>query len=95
MSNFDNRPLSIAVGEMSEILLPWSEVCVEMGVAGTVRPVILLSCEIDGRTYYSAQICNVDGTAFSFPVTLGEAGIYRHGENVPDGPFFYYYNPLA
>lgn len=58
----------VAVGEQLELVMPYSEVCVHMQVAGTRRTVRVL----DG----AVQILNADGSKFSFPVTSGEAGLY-------------------
>lgn len=58
----------ISVGTVVNILLPYSEVCVHLKVAGHTRPVEVLAT--------GAQILNWDGSNFSFPVTHGEAGIY-------------------
>lgn len=59
----------INVGEIVRVELPFSEVCMHMRVAGVSRNVEVRS---DG-----AQILNEDGSKFSFPVTHGEAGVYR------------------
>ena len=56
-------------GDVVTLTLPWSEVCMYMNIAGKVRGVRVLET--------GAQILNDDGTAFSFPVTHGEAGIYQ------------------
>lgn len=71
----------VLIGETVDIELPHSEVCIHMGVAGKVRPVTLLAnTRPDGTTSYPmAQIHNLDGTLFSFPITYGEAGIFRDG----------------
>ncbi len=74
-------------GETIMIELPFSEVAIHLGVAGKVRPV-----QIEVRIYQDpdggektvsplAQIKNQDGTDFSFPILLGEAGIFidEHG----------------
>lgn len=50
------------------LMLPYSEVCMHLKVAGRTRPVEILP---DG-----VQIYNWDGTKFSFPITHGEAGVF-------------------
>ena len=50
------------------VVLPYSEVCCAMRVAGQTRRVIPL-------TNHMAWILNEDGSLFSFPVTRGEAGL--------------------
>lgn len=60
---------NVKPGDTVRVRLPWSEVCMHMRVAGELRKVRVLA---DG-----AQILDDDGSPFSFPVTHGEAGIYR------------------
>lgn len=64
----------VMVGETVRVSLPWSEVCMHLRVAGEVRNVRVLES--------GAQILNADDTPFSFPVTHGEAGIYRDSEGL-------------
>jgi hypothetical protein len=61
-------------GDVVRLMLPWSEVCLYMKVADQVMDVRVLD---DG-----AQILNEKGTPFSFPITHGEAGIYRDAEGL-------------
>ena len=56
-------------GDVVSVRLPWSEVCMYLKVAGQVRNVHVFS--------HGAQILNEDGTRLSFPILLGEAGIYQ------------------
>ncbi len=74
--NFDR--LSIMPGESALITLPYSEVCMSMGVAGRT---ISVQLSLDGRM---AQLYR-NGRKFSAPITYGEAGIYR------DGAGYYHY----
>jgi len=62
-----NRDLT--PGQIVRVELPYSEVCMHLGIAGQVRKVMVLED--------AAQILNDDGTKFSIPITHGEAGIYR------------------
>lgn len=65
----------VTVGQVVLLELPWSEVCLHMGVAGQRMRVLVK----DG----AAQILTEAGGPFSFPVLLGEAGIrinYATGE---------------
>lgn len=64
----------VTVGDIVRLCLPWSEVCAHMRVADEVRSVRVLE--------HWVQILNDDGTPFSFPVTHGEAGIYRDAEGL-------------
>lgn len=58
---------NIKIGETREMTLPYSEVCMHMRVAGKT---MLVECLANG-----AQLRNLDGSVFSFPITHGEAGI--------------------
>jgi hypothetical protein len=64
----------VSVGTVVSVTLPWSEVCMHLRVAGQTRSVEVLAT--------GAQILNEDGTPYSFPVTHGEAGIYRDAEGL-------------
>jgi len=64
----------VKVGEVVNVMLPYSEVCMHLKVAGRTRPVEILAT--------GAQILNWDGTNFSFPVTHGEAGIYTDADGL-------------
>lgn len=55
-------------GERRTLTLPYSEVCMSMGVAGKTMQGELTP---DG---YGVQLYDDDGTPFSFPITRGEAG---------------------
>ncbi len=57
-------------GDVVRVELPYSEVCMYMGIAGQERDV-----RIVGEDYPCAQVLNADGSEFSFPITLGEAGV--------------------
>jgi hypothetical protein len=67
---------TLAVGDVVAIELPGSEVCVHMRVAGKTMSVRVLA---DGM----AQLLTETGEPFSFPVTWGEAGIYRDALGAP------------
>jgi hypothetical protein len=89
-----NTPLSIRPGEIAEIELPFSEVCMHMRVAGQRMMVELLaSGEEDPRggsnVSYAAQIYDGTLNKMGAPVTLGEAGIFRN--EGPTGPHFFHY----
>lgn len=58
----------VAVGEQLELVMPYSEVCMHLQVAGTKRTVRVLEGAV--------QILNADGSKFSLPVTSGEAGLH-------------------
>lgn len=62
------------VGDKVQQELPYSEVCMHLGVAGEVRP-----CELLDRGM--VQIWDADGILpFSFAITAGEAGFYNSGD---------------
>lgn len=60
--------------------LPFSEVCMHLGVAG--KPML---CRVVGTAGSEmVQLLDEDGAPFSFPILPGEAGLYRD----PDGRLF-------
>jgi hypothetical protein len=56
-------------GDVVQVRLPYSEVCMHMKVADKVMGVRL----VEG---HMAQLLNRDGSPFSFPITAGEAGLH-------------------
>jgi hypothetical protein len=66
-------------GQQGRTVMPHSEVCMHMQVAGREMLFALLD---DG----SVQLLNEDGSHFSFPITNGEAGVYEDDEG-------YFYHP--
>lgn len=63
--------LYVAVGDVVRVRLPWSEVCMHMQVAGQAMYVAI----VDAGGQPAAQLITDDGSRFSFPILLGEAGI--------------------
>ena len=61
----------LQAGDVVRVRLPYSEVCIHMRVAGKPMNVQLLQ---EGSSPM-AQLLNDDGSRFSFPILLGEAGI--------------------
>jgi hypothetical protein len=57
----------VTVGETITVTMPWSEVCMHLGIADQHRSVRVLE--------HGAQVLNSDGTDYSFPILHGEAGI--------------------
>jgi hypothetical protein len=62
----------VVPGQKVEVELPHSEVCMHMRCAGKRAFV-----EVSDSRFPSAQIFRKDGTKFSSPVLLGEAGVYQ------------------
>lgn len=62
----------LQAGDVIRLRLPYSEVCMSMQVAGRAMNVQVVG---DGVSV-GAQLLNDDGTRFSFPILLGEAGIF-------------------
>jgi hypothetical protein len=71
--------INLKSGDRVEVILPHSEVCMHMRVAGKRAIVEVVT---NGLNYTSAQIRRQDGTPFSAAVTLGEAGLYEDREGV-------------
>lgn len=64
----------VTPNDVVTIILPWSEVCMHMGVAGTTMQVRVLE--------RGAQLLQPDGRNHSFPILHGEAGIYRDDQGL-------------
>ena len=61
---------SYGATQVAIVTLPYSEVCMHMGIAGqqwTVK-------DVGG---HMAQLYDADGKPYSFPITWGEAGVYH------------------
>lgn len=74
----------VELGEEFQTELPYSEVCMHMRVAGTTMTVVVV-----GPVEQAVAQLYKDGRPFSFPITLGEAGVFR------DEFGFYYYKEVA
>lgn len=75
------KQVFVNVGDKLEMQISYSEAACYMGVAGTRMLVELLD-------HHMAQLYNLDGRVFSFPITSGEAGFYQDGDRFycyPDG----------
>jgi len=65
----------VKVGDVIRLRLPYSEVCMHMRVPG--KP---MNVQIVGEGGYPvAQLLTDDGSRFSSPILLGEAGIHTDG----------------
>lgn len=67
-------------GDKVKVELPYSEVCMFMGLAGQVRTIEILDRGV--------QIYGEDGTKYSFPILHSEAGVYR-GSPDDEGKSYY------
>lgn len=76
------RKRYVELGEQFQTVLPYSEVCMHMQVAGTTMTVVVV-----GPVEMPAVQLYKDGRPFSFPITTGEAGVFR------DDYGFYFYDP--
>ena len=65
----------LQAGDVVRVRLPYSEVCIHMRVAGKPMSVQIVQ---EGDTAM-AQLLSDDGSRFSFPILLGEAGIHTDG----------------
>jgi len=67
----DLKKIYVQVGDRVHIIpIPHSEVCMHMKVAGRLDMMVELV------SIRSAQLINPDGTIFSAPIGIGEAGFY-------------------
>ena len=71
---------SVKTGQRYKGTMPHSEVCLHMGIAGKE----MLFEVLEAGTPL-VQLYDAEGRQFSFPVLLGEAGVYA------DGPDLYAY----
>jgi hypothetical protein len=71
--------INLERGSIAFVELPYSEVCMHMRVAGKIMPVQV----VGGTDHLSAQVLDASGKPYSFPVTLGEAGIYTDSTGTP------------
>ncbi|MEV7870150.1 hypothetical protein AB0P17_29585 [Streptomyces sp. NPDC088124] len=62
-----DQRVNLEIGDRGRSEMPYSEVCMDMGIAGQVL-------EIEVRQH-CAQL-HKEGQPFSSPITWGEAGIY-------------------
>ena len=65
----------LAVGDLIDLKMPYSEVCCHMRIADTVMTVEVVQSH---GGYPMAQLWK-DGRKFSFPILTSEAGIYTDG----------------
>ncbi|WP_157734534.1 MULTISPECIES: hypothetical protein [unclassified Frankia] len=67
----------VGPGEIRSVVLPWTEVCMHLGVAGR-----RMSCQVQTSPGRGAavQLLDDDGRPFSFPITLGEAGFHTDAD---------------
>jgi hypothetical protein len=73
----------VNIGDFGVKIMPYSEVCMHMRIAGKVMMFQVLSRN-------SVQIYDLDGKIFSFPIGYGEAGFYSAPANNPEYEFYYY-----
>ncbi len=75
--------IDIKPGESGRKEMPFSEVCMHMGVAGHEMDFVMT----DNGRYPSIQLMK-DGHPYSGTITLGEAGVFSR----TDGTFYYRQN---
>ena len=78
----DRKPVYLEKGKRYFGFMPASEVCLYMKLAGKV-----VMFELVGTGYPMIQLYRADGSPNSFPITAGEAAVYR------DSAFLCYYYP--
>jgi len=79
----DRKPIFLEKGKRYFGFMPASEVCLYMKLAGKV-----VMFELVGTGYPMIQLYRADGSPNSFPITAGEAGVYRDKASL-----CYYYPP--
>lgn len=86
---------AIKPGQRYRGLMPHSEVCMSMKIAGR-----LMDFELQTSLFRMPDVQLYDitsGAAFSAPILVGEAGVYHEGsvEDYRGGFGFYYYPPVV
>lgn len=84
-NEFTDTRTALSIGDTVRVELPYSEVCMHMGVAGKVFTVRVVEphflvcptdCTVSHGTQPMAQILREDGSEYCPLITLGEAGIF-------------------
>lgn len=73
----DRKSTYVQHGELYYGFMPCSEVCMHMRIAGRC-----MMFEIVGQDHPMVQLHRADGSHFSFPITTGEAGVYRDAQGL-------------
>jgi hypothetical protein len=90
---YSDTPADVRVGDTVRVLLPASEVCMHLRVAGTIRAVRI---EPGGQYGPYAQILNEHGGPFSLGILMSEAGFYHDPVRDAERDWYsgwYYYPP--
>ena len=77
MLRYKTQQVRASVGQKHKIVVPHSEVCMHMRVAGTIMFVELRASTYGNDTYHSAQLYKLNGEPYSSPITTGEGGFYQ------------------
>lgn len=75
----------IKPGEEGQSIMPYSEVCMHLRVAGKMMRFRLIENARDARYAPSVQLLNPDGTELSFPIGAGEGGVYYDYDRWEEG----------
>jgi hypothetical protein len=76
-NNMEKEKIYLEVGECAIVEMPYSEVCMHMKVAGKKMIVERLSNMAQLYSLGSKNGCPSRDKPFSFPITYGEAGLFR------------------
>jgi hypothetical protein len=65
--------INLEVGKPEQMVIGFSEAAMHLRIAGRQLKACLLESDM-------VQIYDLDNRAISFPITAGEAGVYRDGD---------------
>lgn len=82
-----NDVIKIKLGDKVKAIMPWSEVCMHLGIAGKT-----MTCEVLSR---GVQLYDDKGEKFSFPITHGEAGFYEVAQKDGEERWWYTDHPQS
>lgn len=90
----EHKQIEIKPGELGRAVMPYSEVCIHMQVAGKRMYFRLL----ENNGYCAVQLLSDEMQMFSFPITTGEGGVYSTQVVAEDGSVswsYYYYTDMT
>lgn len=90
----------IKPGEEGKAVMPYSEVCMHLRVAGKMMRFRLIPNSRDPKYAPSVQLLNPDGSNYSFPIGQGEGGVYYDHDCWNEGEdreyrYYYYKSPIG
>lgn len=82
-----NDVVEVKAGQKIKAIMPWSEVCIHLGIAGKT-----MTCEVLSR---GVQLYDDKGEKFSFPILHGEAGFHEGTVDLEPERWWYTNHPQS